>query len=142
MGRVVFIVPLVAAAAFGAWPTPTNMGSPPNTSSGDYWPAVAEDGTYIIFTSDRAGGQGGTDLWRTVFSGGAWQTPVNLGTNVNTSSGDSLPSLCYGESRLYFVSNCPGGQGNYDVWWCSITNGVPGPKTNLGPSVNTSGMEC
>lgn len=142
MCRCVMTATLVAAAALAAWQTPTNFGTTINTSAGEYWPSIAQDGTYILFVSDRAGGQGGTDIWRTTYSGGSWQTPVNMGTNVNSSSNDSLPDLCYGESRLYYVSNCAGGQGNYDIWWCTITNGVAGPKTNLGPTVNTTGMEC
>jgi hypothetical protein len=142
MARFVSIAVLMAAGAFAAWQPATNLGATVNTSSGEWCPLVAEDGSYIIFVSDRGGGYGGTDLWRTVYSGGAWQTPVNMGANVNTSSGENVPCLSYGENRLYFISNCPGGQGSNDIWYCTLTGGTAGPKTNLGPTVNTSGSEC
>ena len=133
---------LVAAAAFAAWQTPVNLGPTVNTAAGEWWPSISADGRYIVFASERGGGYGDVDIWRTDYSGGAWQTPVNIGATVNSSFGDNTPYLSPGESRLYFISNCPGGQGDYDIWWCPIAGGTAGPKTNLGPPVNTSGLEC
>ena len=133
---------LGAAFSFAAWQTPTNLGARVNTTADEWYPFISQDGRYIVFASNRGGGYGGTDLWRTAYSSGAWQTPVNMGGNVNTAFGESVPFLSYNESRLYFISACPGGQGGYDIWWCPITGGTAGPKTNLGSAVNTADIEC
>jgi Tol biopolymer transport system component len=142
MSRYIIAATLVAAAAFAAWQTPTNLGPTVNTAAGEWWPFVSVDGRYIVFVSDRAGGYGGVDIWRTDYSGGAWQAPVNMGANVNTTSGEYVPYLSYNESRLYFISACPGGQGNYDIWYCPISGGTAGPKVNMGPNVNTADLDC
>jgi hypothetical protein len=29
-----------------------------------------------------------------------------------------------------------------DIWWCPMDNGVPGQKSNLGPKINGSALDC
>jgi Tol biopolymer transport system component len=80
-------------------------------------PNVSANGREIVFDSDRLGGFGGTDIWtatrRNVLD--AWSTPVNLGSNVNSSAPESRPSLSRDGRRLYFGSSKPGGQGSSDI---------------------------
>ena len=142
MLRYITAATLVAAAAFAAWQEPTNLGTAVNDATDEWYPFISQDGRYIVFASNRGGGYGNVDLWYTEYQGGAWRTPVNMGANVNTSAGESVPYLSYNESRLYFISACPGGYGSYDIWWCPITGPTAGPKTNLGAAVNTAGIEC
>ena len=47
--------------------------------------------------------------------------PVNLGPTVNSSSLDDTASISADGSTLYFMSNRPGGIGNYDLWQVSIS---------------------
>ncbi len=49
----------------------------------------------------------------------------------------------FGEKVLFFVSDMPGGQGGYDLYYApKKTDGVFGLPVNLGPSVNTAGEEA
>tara|TARA_R110002012_G_scaffold286251_1_gene477678 strand:+ start:2544 stop:4508 length:1965 start_codon:yes stop_codon:yes gene_type:complete len=44
-------------------------------------------------------------------------------------------------SRLYFSSDMPGGQGNADLYYVEWNNGTWSSPVNLGPEINTSGDE-
>ena len=140
--RLTLIVLLIAVASYGGWQEPENLGATVNSTSDDWYPVIPEDGSYMIFVSDRPGGYGGGDMWISLNEGGEWQTPENLGSNVNTVFGESAPFLAEDDTALYFASLAPGGYGQMDIWRCSLTDGVPGPKTNLGPQINTGSLEC
>jgi len=143
MLRYIVATALGAAAAFAAWQTPVNLGEPLNTAANEWYPFLAYDGSYMIFASDRPGGQGSVDMWYTVYEEGAWQAPVNLGGFVNSGSDDSVPFLAANDTRLYFVSDAPGGYGSFDIWWCAVSGGTPtSSKVNLGPPVNTAYLDC
>ena len=46
------------------WSPPENWGGPPfNTASADNQPDLSRDGRTLVFSSTRAGGFGGTDMW-------------------------------------------------------------------------------
>jgi Tol biopolymer transport system component len=46
------------------WSAPANLSSV-NTSANEGAPALSDDGTTLLFNSNRPGGQGGLDLWMT-----------------------------------------------------------------------------
>ncbi len=48
------------------------------------------------------------DLWITDNNGSTWLSPVNLGTDVNTSSEEYAPTLSPDNSSLYWTSNSTG----------------------------------
>jgi hypothetical protein len=104
-------------------------------------PSVTADGHTMYFSSDRPGGYGGTDIWVTHFTDGAWEFPVNLGEIVNSSDNDAEPSISADGQSLYFTSGRPGGLGSSDIW---VTHKVEGEWTepsNLGPGVNSRGSD-
>jgi len=105
------------------WGTPVNLGPPVNTSSGECCPNISADGLSLFHGSGRPGGSGGVDLWVTTRAtvSDPWGMPVNLGPTVNSSSLDDTASISADGSTLYFVSNRPGGIGNYDLWQVSIS---------------------
>ena len=141
--RYIVAATLGAAAAFAAWQTPTNLGTPLNTAANEWYPFLSRDGKWMVFASDRPGGRGGADIWRAEYVGDAWQQPVNLGGFVNSGSDDSVPFLAANDTRLYFVSDAPGGYGSFDIWWCALNGGTPtSSKVNLGPPVNTAYLDC
>ena len=68
-------------------------------------PNVSRDGLEMVFASDREGSIAGSfDIYRTTRASTSdpWSTPVNLGPNVNTSAGESRPSLSGDGHRLHF----------------------------------------
>jgi hypothetical protein len=69
-----------------------------------------------------------------------WRTPVNLGSNINSASGESESSLTDDGLTLYFSSLQPEGFGKLDIWMArraSRHDDWP-MAVNLGPLVNTS----
>ena len=75
-----------------------------STSANDQMPNVSRDGLEMVVASDRAGGFGALDVYRTTRSSTAdpWSAPVNLGSNINTAAGESRPSLSGDGHRLHF----------------------------------------
>ena len=66
-----------------------------------------------------------------------WETPENLGADINSSSDEFGPTISSDGNTLYFSSDRPGGLGDYDIW-VSIQNGsVWSQPTNVGSPVNT-----
>ncbi|KPK47589.1 MAG: hypothetical protein AMK72_08265 [Planctomycetes bacterium SM23_25] len=74
----------------------------------DGQPTVSPDGHWLYFASDRAGGQGGYDLWRariTVQPLAGLLPPENLGVPVNTAAHELDPAVSLEGFGLYFSSN-------------------------------------
>lgn len=86
-----------------------------NTTEGEMH-FVPDEG--FIWTN-RKGGIGGDDIWITTkrISEYEWQTPVDLGTNINTSSNEGMPSITNDKSLFVFHSDRPGGAGKYDIYF-------------------------
>jgi ankyrin repeat protein/glyoxylase-like metal-dependent hydrolase (beta-lactamase superfamily II) len=61
--------------------------------------SVDGDGT-IYFSADMPDGQGGGDIYRSIFADGAWQTPINIGPTVNTESDEATPYIAPDGSYL------------------------------------------
>jgi len=139
---ITLLLTLAAVSISGAWQPAENPGDTINSSSNDWYPVIAEDESYMIFVSDRPGGYGAGDIWISYESGGDWGTPQNLGANTNTVYGESAPYLAENDTKLYFLSMDPSGEGNGDIWYCPMSGGVPGAKVNLGTPINTSNIEC
>lgn len=92
-------------------------------------PAFFNDGMSLIFSSDRPGGYGGTDLYMTHWDKqkNNWAEPVNLGRAVNTE-GDEIYPRVVGDA-LYFASNGLEGFGSYDIYRMSMVNDILVPGT-------------
>jgi hypothetical protein len=56
-------------------------------------PAITESGDTLVFSSDQPGGYGATDLYYSVRRNGAWEVPVNLGPQINTSEKEEFPFI-------------------------------------------------
>jgi len=92
------------------WDTPVRLPDGINSTANDRTAFESQDGHWLYFASNRAGGLGGFDLyasWRkNIDSDEAWQTPVNL-ASINTTGFDAGPTLFEdsdGSVHLYFTS--------------------------------------
>jgi hypothetical protein len=78
----------------------------------------------MVFTSNRPGGLGGYDLYYSIFKNGKWNSPVNLGPHINSSSDEYRPVIGYNQDftnkYLIFSSNRPGGKGGFDLYFTGI----------------------
>ena len=59
----------------------------------------------MIFTSDRPGGRGGSDLYVSYRRGDRWSKPVNLGEPVN-SAADELSPRNSPDGEYFFWASC------------------------------------
>ena len=84
-----------------------------DAGANDIQPNVRKDGREIVFSSNRAGGAGGQDIWSATRDSvdDPWSVPVNLGSSVNTSFGESRPSLSWDAEQLLFGRAGPAGTG-------------------------------
>jgi hypothetical protein len=107
-------------ARFGAATPITELN---DATANDIQPNVRSNGREIVFSSNRSGGAGGQDIWTATRDrvDDPWSTPVNLGPNVNTSLGESRPSLSWDADQLLFGrAGAPGtgegGTGASDIY--------------------------
>ncbi|GAB3204625.1 outer membrane protein OmpA-like peptidoglycan-associated protein [Pontibacter aydingkolensis] len=100
-------------------------------------PALADSHT-LYFVSDMPGGFGGTDLYKTVKVGGEWQTPVNLGPEINTSGNEMFPFVDE-HGNLYFASNGHPGLGGLDIFVAQNNGKTFGGVKSVGYPINTPG---
>jgi hypothetical protein len=87
-------------------------------------PAITQDGMFMIFASDLAGGYGGKDLWFSKFdkNSDAWGAPQNLGADINTPYDEMFPTLRK-DGSLYFSSNGHGGLGGFEICSAQVREG-------------------
>lgn len=82
----------------------------------------------LVFTSNRPGGLGGYDLYYSEFKNGKWNSPVNFGPGINSSSDEYRPVMTgdgYFSNRfIIFSSNRPGGKGGFDLYFRGVETGI------------------
>jgi hypothetical protein len=112
-----------------------NLGATVNSAVWDASPCIAPDESYLIFTSERAGGYGKSDLYITYKKeDGGWTIPVNMemksyGINLkNSATGDAALSL---DGRFLFFSR------NRDIYWINIKIVSDIKKVALNTKINT-----
>ena len=102
------------------WGSPQKLGPVINSPGSEFSAGMSFDGLTLYFSSDRAGGSGGLDLWKSTraHNKDLWTTPVNLGPIVNSQYHDYASTISPNGMELYFMSNRPGGLGGYfgDIW--------------------------
>ena len=125
------------------WSRPRNFGPPVNTEHWESQPSIAPDGKTIYFASNRPGGQGGVDLWKTeMMAEGVFSVPENLGNVINTKADDTAPFIHTDGRTLYFASDGHVGMGGKDLFYATLLNNDKWtePK-NLGYPINTAADE-
>ncbi len=104
----------------GKWLPPENLGAPASSAFREFDPFIAPDESYLIFSSNRPGGLGASDLYVSFRdAGGAWTEPRNLGPLVNTAANEFTPMLSPDGKYLFFTSDR---ESHDDLFW--IDSGV------------------
>ncbi|MCV9387573.1 carboxypeptidase regulatory-like domain-containing protein [Reichenbachiella ulvae] len=99
-------------------------------------PTVSRDGKRLYFSSDRPGGEGGTDLFVSVWQEGQWQEPINLGDRINSEGEEMFPFIDQNE-MLYFASNGHPGLGGLDIFKVDLKDSTALP-VNVGYPLNSA----
>jgi outer membrane protein OmpA-like peptidoglycan-associated protein len=120
----------------GAWTTPKGF-TPLNSTSWDSQPSISADGKTIYFSSDRAGGIGGRDIWYCNYENGKWGSPQNMGKPINTPLDEQTPYIHPDGVSLYFTSEGHAGMGGKDIYMARLKDSTWAEPQNLGYPINT-----
>lgn len=124
----------------GYWQSIRNAGSAINGSeSWESQPSVTPDGRILYFVSDRPGGFGGYDLYKSVKGdNGEWGGAVNLGADINTRGNEKTPFIHPDGKTLYFSSDGLQGLGGYDIFITRLQEDGSWQKpVNIGFPINS-----
>ena len=122
----------------GSWSKAENLSSI-NTR---YWESQAcfsPDMKYLYFVSDRRGGVGGDDIWRSEITKFGFSEPENLGPKINTLHDEMSPFLHPDNVTFYFASEGHTGMGDFDLFVSKRTHSDTAWSypVNLGYPINT-----
>lgn len=126
--------------ADGGWGTPVALDDKINLpGSSNAQPCYVEQGGvhYLLFSSNRPGGQGGYDLWFVLLNNNIASEPQNLGASVNSAGDDQAPFYHPLTQTLVFASNGRPGLGGYDLFQSKGTLQGFSPAENLGTPYNS-----
>ena len=126
--------------AGNGWGPPQNVGEPVNSPGNEWYPTIAQDGT-LYFGSDRAGGKGRTDIYRSRLVNGKYTEPENLGDSINTQYDEFEPYISPDQKYLIFMAQRPDGHGGSDLYISYQRDGSWTKAANLGDKINSSGSE-
>jgi len=112
----------------------------------DSWesqPTISSDGRTLYYASNRKGGIGGIDIYKTTKdSTGNWSPPVGLGKKINTSGNEKSPFMHPDKKTLYFSSDGHRGLGGYDIFFAKMKKTEEGygweTVRNIGFPINSA----
>lgn len=123
------------------WGAPQNIGPPINSAGSEWYPTLATNGT-VYFGSDREGGKGRTDLYRSRLVNGRYAEAENLGDVINSQFNEFEPLIAADESFLIFMAGGrPDSLGGFDLYVSYNRNGAWTKPENLGNKINSKGNE-
>lgn len=113
-------------------------------------PAVfTKDGNTVYFTrnnykkrklNDNSPGENNLKLYTASFEKGKWTNVRELPFN-NDMYSVGHPALSADESKLFFISDMPGGEGGTDIWYVTKNDNSWSKPVNAGNVINTPGNE-
>jgi outer membrane protein OmpA-like peptidoglycan-associated protein len=105
-------------------------------------PALSPDGNTLYFISDKPGGSGGTDLYKSTKSINKnneeeWSAPESLGSVINTAGNEMFPYV-HKDGSLYFSSDAHNGLGGLDIFSSLYDGKEWSAPENLKHPINSS----
>ncbi len=100
--------------------------------------AISFDNQVAYFVSDRPGGFGKKDIWKTNrISDDEWGVPVNLGPTINTEYDEEGVFIHPDGKTLYFSSRGHNTMGGYDIFESTFENNLWSIPLNMGYPINS-----
>jgi len=100
-------------------------------------PALSTDEKVLYFASDMPGSLGSFDIYSVNINKGAFDTPKNLGSEINTDKREQFP-FASADNKLYFSSNGHLGYGSLDVFVSEINGNEYSKPVNVGLPLNSN----
>jgi Tol biopolymer transport system component len=130
-----------------AWGPPQNLGCTVNSAENDFTPSYLEDrltGVAVLyFSSNRAGGPGGTDIYVSTQGADGSFGAAALVEELSTLFNDQRPNVRKDGLEIFFDSDRQGSLGSTDLW--SSTRGTTSdswsPPLSLGSVVNSAALD-
>ncbi|MEP6932280.1 MAG: OmpA family protein [Flavobacterium sp.] len=100
-------------------------------------PALSADEKVLYFSSDMPGSLGSFDIYSVNINKGAFDTPKNLGSVINTNKREQFP-FASEDNKLYFSSDGHLGYGSLDVFVSEIKGNEYSKPVNIGLPLNSN----
>jgi hypothetical protein len=124
------------------WLAPVKISDPVNQPSVSTTQAnfgEIEGKTVLFFSSNRAGGEGGYDIWYSFMDkDGNFEKPINAGKKINTPDDEITPWFVSDKKTLFFSSTYHKGFGGVDIFRSALVNNEFFEPENVGYPVNSS----
>lgn len=96
------------------WEKAMSLPDPINTVYSEIAATISKDGKTIYFSSNRPGGFGGYDLYKsTLLENGNYSEPINLGPEINTTGDEAFFLETNDRKTFYF---CRRKERDYDIY--------------------------
>ena len=129
----------------GVWSEPERLPdviNKPNSSTIHPFIYTDKNKEVLLFCSNRTDGEGGTDIWFSVKTGGEkslnFSEPQNLGIKINTAGDETTPFYAPEKNTLYFSSNGQTTVGGFDVFKARGSKNSWDRPQNMGFPINSS----
>jgi flagellar motor protein MotB len=120
------------------WSAPESLGETINgPKSSEQSCSISYDGKTLYFSSNRAGGYGGLDIWRSQLIKGKWAEPINMGPKINTKEDEDSPFIHPDGITLYYSSKGKATMGGYDIFRTTLEKSGWSEPENLGYPINS-----
>ena len=122
------------------WTPLVKLGDNINTKYWESHASISKDGKTLYFSSNRKGGYGGLDIYRSERQkDGKWGPAVNIGPVINSKYNDDTPFISQEGDRIYFSSYGHYSMGGYDIFMSKKVSDTTWAKPlNLGYPINTT----
>ncbi len=100
-------------------------------------PALSADEKILYFASDMPGSLGSFDIYSVNINKGVFDTPKNLGSEINTDKREQFP-FASADNKLYFSSDGHLGYGSLDVFVSEINGNEYSKPVNVGLPLNSN----
>jgi outer membrane protein OmpA-like peptidoglycan-associated protein len=120
------------------WTKPKSLGPKINLAKfSEQSCSISSDGKTLYFSSNRPGGYGGLDIWKSTLIKGEWSDPLNMGPKINTKEDEDSPFIHPDGVTLYYSSKGKKTMGGYDIFRTSLEKGGWSEPENLGYPINS-----
>lgn len=128
----------------GEWSQLVKLKSDVNTIFIDNSACISSDKNTLYFVSDRPGGQGGKDIYKSIrLPNGEWALSQNLGLAINTIDDEETPFISKDGKTLYFSSKGYNSMGGFDIYKSTFdeSDSTWSKPQNVGFPINSASDE-